>query len=159
MEVHLEIFYIIITIRDTNFQERLSISGSSSVFRFLILGFLLLAFHLGYLETARNIITPKRPRASLSSTTHTTADMHASILLLSALGASVFAAPAYPVLNKDAVTPGGVDSVSEYFNMLATKVQQSRNMAAIPICDLSKAAMPVGMSTSQAIMTAGSTKV
>jgi hypothetical protein len=71
--------------------------------------------------------------------------MRASILLASAFGASVFAAPASPTLNADAASPSGLDTVAEYFNMLATKVQESKNMAAAPVCDLSKAQQPIGM--------------
>ena len=73
--------------------------------------------------------------------------MRASILLASALGATVFAAPATPTFNADAAAPGGLDSVAEYFNMLAVKVKESRKMAAAPVCDLSKAQMPVGAYT------------
>ncbi|KAB5575915.1 hypothetical protein GE09DRAFT_1215654 [Coniochaeta sp. 2T2.1] len=73
--------------------------------------------------------------------------MRASILLASALGATVFAAPATPTFNADAAAPGGLDSVAEYFNMLAVKVKESRKMAAAPICDLSKAQMPIASPT------------
>ncbi|KAK3685637.1 hypothetical protein B0T22DRAFT_224853 [Podospora appendiculata] len=72
--------------------------------------------------------------------------MRASILLASVFGAAVFAAPAYPDLNEAAALPGGLDTVSEYFNMLATKVQQTRSMAVAPVCDLSKASLPVAPS-------------
>jgi len=68
--------------------------------------------------------------------------MRASTLLLSVLGSTVFAAPTFPDVNMDAVKPAGVDSLSEYFTMLAAKVQQSRMMAAVPLCDLSKAVLP-----------------
>lgn len=36
--------------------------------------------------------------------------------------------------------------MADYFNMLATKVQESKKLAAVPVCDLSKAQQPVGMS-------------
>ncbi|ETS80524.1 hypothetical protein PFICI_08053 [Pestalotiopsis fici W106-1] len=69
--------------------------------------------------------------------------MHSSILLTAALGAmSVIAAPTYPSLNTHAAEPGALDTVSEYFNMLATKVQESRQMAVAPVCDLSTVQMP-----------------
>ncbi|KAH8908822.1 malate dehydrogenase [Coniochaeta sp. PMI_546] len=81
--------------------------------------------------------------------------MRASILLASAFGASVFAAPASPTFNADAASPGGLDSVAEYFNMLATKVQESRNMAVAPVCDLSKAQLPIASPTPLPPPTAG----
>lgn len=69
--------------------------------------------------------------------------MHASILLVSTLGAAVLAAPTYPELNVNAAMPGSIDTVSNYFNTLAAKVQESRKMSAAPVCDLSKAQLPV----------------
>jgi len=69
--------------------------------------------------------------------------MQFSALLLSALGATaVYAAPTFPDLNLEAAKPTGVETMTEYFTMLAAKVQQSRLMSAAPICDLSKAVMP-----------------
>jgi len=43
----------------------------------------------------------------------------------------------------NAASHDGIATVSEYFNMLATKVQQSRFMSLGPVCDLSKAQLPV----------------
>lgn len=68
--------------------------------------------------------------------------MHASTLLVSALGASVFAAPVFPDLNLGAALPGSIDTMTAYFTMLASKVQQSKLMSAAPVCDLSKATLP-----------------
>ncbi|KAK1760930.1 hypothetical protein QBC47DRAFT_456617 [Echria macrotheca] len=69
--------------------------------------------------------------------------MLASKLLLSALGATaVVAAPVFPDLNMAAALPGSIDTMSEYFNMLAQKVQESKSMAAAPVCDVSKAVLP-----------------
>ncbi|TPX15107.1 uncharacterized protein E0L32_004665 [Thyridium curvatum] len=68
--------------------------------------------------------------------------MHASTLLLSALAAFAVAAPTYPQLNVDAVTPAGLDALSDYFNKLAQKVQQSKSLAEAPACDLTKAVLP-----------------
>ncbi|KAK3940792.1 hypothetical protein QBC46DRAFT_363800 [Diplogelasinospora grovesii] len=69
--------------------------------------------------------------------------MYAS-LLLTALSATsvVFAAPTYPDLNAAAARPGGIDTMSEYFNLLARKVANSKQMAVAPVCDLSKAQLP-----------------
>lgn len=69
--------------------------------------------------------------------------MRCSTLLASALGAStVMAAPAWPSLNKDAAMPGQLETVSEWFNTLAGKVQAGRAMAINPICDMSKVQLP-----------------
>jgi len=71
--------------------------------------------------------------------------MQLSTFILSALGATaVYAAPAFPDLNMAAASPGGIETMSEYFSMLAAKVQQSRLMSAAPVCDLSKAVIPEG---------------
>ncbi|KAI1133846.1 hypothetical protein F5Y05DRAFT_276926 [Hypoxylon sp. FL0543] len=70
--------------------------------------------------------------------------MYASTLLVSLLGAStVIAAPTWPAVNWDAAKTDGLETVSEYFNMLAQKVEWGKSMAAAPVCDLSKAQMPV----------------
>lgn len=69
--------------------------------------------------------------------------MHASLLLLSALGAAVLAAPTYPEIKGEAATPRGLEDLSDYFNMLANKVQLSKSLAAVPVCDLSKAQQPI----------------
>ncbi|KAK3997650.1 hypothetical protein QBC44DRAFT_315314 [Cladorrhinum sp. PSN332] len=66
--------------------------------------------------------------------------MHASLLLASALGVFVSAAPAFPKVSSDASKNVGI--VSQYFNLLASKVQQSKAFGAAPICDLSKVSLP-----------------
>ncbi|KAH8888783.1 hypothetical protein GQ53DRAFT_748689 [Thozetella sp. PMI_491] len=68
--------------------------------------------------------------------------MLATLLTVSALAAGALAAPVYPELNVDAAMPGGIDTMSQYFNMLADKVQQSRLMSQAPVCDLSRAVLP-----------------
>ncbi|KAK0727379.1 hypothetical protein B0T26DRAFT_672055 [Lasiosphaeria miniovina] len=68
--------------------------------------------------------------------------MRASTFILSALGSSVFAAPTFPDLNVAAALPGGIDTVAEYFNLLASKVQASKILIQAPVCDLSKAFLP-----------------
>ncbi|KAK0635684.1 hypothetical protein B0T17DRAFT_52753 [Bombardia bombarda] len=68
--------------------------------------------------------------------------MHASALLVSALSTAVFAAPVTPNLNTDAATPVRLDVISDYFNLLAGKVQQSKLLTMAPVCDLSKAYLP-----------------
>jgi len=68
--------------------------------------------------------------------------MHASVILASALGAAVLAAPVFPDLNMDAAMPHDISIVTDYFNMLAQKVQESRLMSTAPVCDLSRAQLP-----------------
>ncbi|KAH6654999.1 hypothetical protein BKA67DRAFT_656965 [Truncatella angustata] len=69
--------------------------------------------------------------------------MRPSTLLAAALGAiTTIAAPTWPSLNTNAAQPGSLDTVSAYFNMLATKVQEGRQMAVAPVCDLSTVKLP-----------------
>ena len=68
--------------------------------------------------------------------------MHASLLLVSALGASVFAAPTFPSVDVNAAQPGDLDAISAYFNLLARKVQESKSLGQVPQCDISKAQLP-----------------
>ncbi len=69
--------------------------------------------------------------------------MRSSFSLLAALGAvTVMTAPTYPSFSLDAAMPGGLQCVSDYFNMLAEKVQNHRWMSQHPVCDISKAALP-----------------
>lgn len=70
--------------------------------------------------------------------------MRASSIILSALGASVFAAPVYPDLNLKAAMPDdAMNDISQYFNMLAQKTQEGRQMSQAPACDMSAAKLPV----------------
>lgn len=70
--------------------------------------------------------------------------MRASSIFLPALCASVFAAPVYPDLNVKAAMPDdAMSDISQYFNMLAQKTQEGRQMAAAPACDMSLAKLPV----------------
>lgn len=72
--------------------------------------------------------------------------MHASLWLVSALGASVFAAPTTPKVDTHTGMPGALGYLSDYFNLLASKVQESRLMAEPPVCDLSQVQQPICMS-------------
>jgi hypothetical protein len=91
---------------------------------------------------------PASPEPALTLRIAVSGTMHAlSVLLpLAALTADVLAAPTYPNLNTNAAMPGSIDTVSEYFNMLAAKVEQSRLMTEAPVCDLSQAVLPLSMS-------------
>jgi hypothetical protein len=70
--------------------------------------------------------------------------MYGSTILVALLGASstVFAAPAWPQLKSEVTSTGGFDAVSEYFNLLAQKVDAAKLMDYAPACDVSKAQMP-----------------
>lgn len=68
--------------------------------------------------------------------------MYASIVFASAFLASAYAAPAYPTLNTEAAMPGSIVVISEYFGMLARKVQEQKAMSQTPVCDLSMAQLP-----------------
>jgi hypothetical protein len=70
--------------------------------------------------------------------------MRSSILLAPALAAVTYAAPTYPQLNMDAAMPSGLEVMSDYFNMLAEKVQANRYMSSAPLCEMSKVSMPAG---------------
>ena len=69
--------------------------------------------------------------------------MRFSAVLVPVLAAVAHAAPVYPELG-DEVVPRNLEAVSEYFNLLAKKVQISRSTGYEPTCDLSKARMPIG---------------
>lgn len=70
--------------------------------------------------------------------------MRASSIFFSALCASVFAAPVYPDLNIKAALPDdAMSDLSQYFNMLAQKTQEGRQMSRAPTCDMSLAKLPV----------------
>lgn len=69
--------------------------------------------------------------------------MQPSMLLVSALAATVLAVPMYPELNMNAVMPGELDDMTHYFNMLASKVQASEDMSFAPVCDASRIVMPL----------------
>lgn len=70
--------------------------------------------------------------------------MRASSILFQALCASVFAAPVYPDLNLKAALPDdAMSDISQYFNMLAQKTQEGRQMSQAPTCDMSAAKLPV----------------
>ncbi|KAI1827867.1 hypothetical protein F4861DRAFT_292613 [Xylaria intraflava] len=57
---------------------------------------------------------------------------------------TVFAAPAWPQANWGVAKTASHDTVSDYFNLLAKKVDASKHLSQAPICDLAKALMPTG---------------
>lgn len=70
--------------------------------------------------------------------------MRCSTLLVPALASLALAAPTYPTLNLQAALPGSIEQISEYFNMLANKVQATKYLSTAPVCDLSTAKLPEG---------------
>lgn len=71
--------------------------------------------------------------------------MRWSTVLASTL-AVASAAPAFPDINlKDVVNPDDtLESLSDYFNTLATSVQLAKVLSEPPTCDVAKARMPEG---------------
>ncbi|KAJ4387034.1 hypothetical protein N0V85_007805, partial [Neurospora sp. IMI 360204] len=68
--------------------------------------------------------------------------MRASLFLSALSVSSVMAAPVLPEINAHSAHADSLKKVSEYFNLLAVKVQQSKFESAVPTCDLSKVVMP-----------------
>ncbi|CAK7264072.1 hypothetical protein SEPCBS57363_000885 [Sporothrix epigloea] len=79
--------------------------------------------------------------------------MHVSILILAfATSVMVMASPTYPELTSSNGMPGVLETVSSYFNLLSDKIQQARQSAAAPTCDLSRAVFPFnGKPTTHAV--------
>jgi hypothetical protein len=77
---------------------------------------------------------------------HHQSKMRLSTTLFAALSAVALAAPQFPVLNVQAAMPdNGLVTLSEYFNLLAQKVQANKVMSTAPVCDMKNAKLPVGM--------------
>ncbi|KAL2162791.1 hypothetical protein VTH06DRAFT_6627 [Thermothelomyces fergusii] len=70
--------------------------------------------------------------------------MRPSLLFAPALAASAWAAPAYPKLDAASMLPDSIRAISDYFNLLASKVQESRILDVAPVCDLSQVPLPAG---------------
>ncbi|KAI0909001.1 hypothetical protein F4823DRAFT_596699 [Ustulina deusta] len=69
--------------------------------------------------------------------------MYGSTILATLLGAStVFAAPTWPQVNSGLINTVGRETVSDYFNLLAQKIDIAKLAASIPTCDVSKAQIP-----------------
>ena len=73
--------------------------------------------------------------------------MLSKIYLISALCATAFSAPTLSYSpSAVAITPD-MKVLSDYFRLLASKIQAGRNMAAAPVCNLANAQLPAsGMS-------------
>lgn len=70
--------------------------------------------------------------------------MRFSTVLVSAFAVAVSAAPTFPTLNiKDVINPEDtLVALSEYFNLLASKVQLAKILSQAPTCDVATAKMP-----------------
>ncbi|KHO00928.1 uncharacterized protein MAM_01706 [Metarhizium album ARSEF 1941] len=70
---------------------------------------------------------------------------HLSTALTAALVVVANAAPALPTLDRRDNSVNALDSLSGYFNLIASKVEASKLLSTAPLCDLSKARMPDGI--------------
>lgn len=70
--------------------------------------------------------------------------MRASLFLSALSVSSVMAAPLLPEINAHSAPADSLKKISDYFNLLAIKVQQSKSESAVPTCNLSKVVMPQG---------------
>lgn len=77
--------------------------------------------------------------------------MRFTILLSAVCATMALAAPAYPELNIKAATPTATDDLNEYFNLLSQKISSGKQMAAAPVCDVSKAILPVACMFTQPV--------
>lgn len=79
----------------------------------------------------------------------TSTKMRVSTILVSTLAVATSAAPTFPDLNLNKVInpDDTLDSLSEYFNLLATRVQLAKVQSEAPTCDISQAQMPQGEHT------------
>ncbi|KAI0491214.1 hypothetical protein F4859DRAFT_460708 [Xylaria cf. heliscus] len=70
--------------------------------------------------------------------------MYGSTILVALLGASstAYAAPAWPQLRSELANTVGLDAVSEYFNLVANKVDAAKLLSLVPACDISNAQLP-----------------
>lgn len=60
------------------------------------------------------------------------------------MSAMCIGAMAAPTLNVAAITvPSEMQALSDYFQLLASKIQEGKHMAAAPVCDVSAAKLPV----------------
>ncbi|TWU74699.1 hypothetical protein ED733_004893 [Metarhizium rileyi] len=71
--------------------------------------------------------------------------MRSSTILTVAFAAAVMAAPTGPTLDMKDNPVSALGSLSEYFNLIAAKVQLAKVLSTAPVCDLSKAHMPSGI--------------
>jgi hypothetical protein len=69
--------------------------------------------------------------------------MLSSIWIVSALCATAFSAPTLTFSSNAAARPAEMKVLSDYFQMLGSKVQEGKNMAQAPVCNLNNAVIPV----------------
>jgi hypothetical protein len=68
--------------------------------------------------------------------------MLSRFLVLAALCAGALGAPTLTYSTAAAEVPAEMEVLSDYFQLLASKVLAGKNMAQAPVCDLNKAVMP-----------------
>ncbi|TVY45171.1 hypothetical protein LSUB1_G001018 [Lachnellula subtilissima] len=73
--------------------------------------------------------------------------MLCNLWVASALCAVALSAPTIPYSSAAAERPTEMKVLSEYFNMLGSKVQAGKQMAEAPVCDLSNAVLPTASPT------------
>ncbi|KAG5981152.1 hypothetical protein E4U55_003239 [Claviceps digitariae] len=71
--------------------------------------------------------------------------MRPSTVVFAIWAVAANAAPSFPILDLKHNPMGAMTSLSDYFNLLASKVQAAKTLSSAPSCDLSKAHMPVGL--------------
>jgi len=81
--------------------------------------------------------------------------MFCRIVVASALCAVALSAPTLSYSSSAAERPAEMQILSEYFQMLGQKVQEGRNMAEAPVCNIGNAVLPVASPTPLPPVSAG----
>lgn len=79
--------------------------------------------------------------------------MLSQIWVVSALCAGALAAPTLTYSAGSAERPADMKILSDYFQMLGRKIQQGKNMAVAPVCNLQNAVMPVACMSLDSMVT------
>lgn len=69
--------------------------------------------------------------------------MLSTIWIVSALSAVTMAVPTLPISSTAAELPADMTVLADYFKLLGSKVQDLKSAGEAPVCDYSKASMPV----------------
>lgn len=70
--------------------------------------------------------------------------MRLSTVVFAIWAAAANAAPTFPILNLKDNPMSALTSLSDYFNLVASKVQAAKFLSSAPACHLSQAHMPIG---------------
>ncbi|KAG6015440.1 hypothetical protein E4U43_005314 [Claviceps pusilla] len=71
--------------------------------------------------------------------------MRLSTVVFAIWAAAANAVPTFPILNLKDNPMSALTSLSDYFNLVASKVQAAKFLSSAPACHLSKAHMPIGL--------------